>query len=293
MDKRILDHYREYSLFTYPGLYEDYLQSLPDDVKERGELLRKNFIHRTTLQAGNVGTNADLKYGDMTKMPWWRQAEDDNLATTAAMLAEFFRRGPQGLTSERNVENKLVLTCRYVAILMAATLKAKGIPARVRSGFASYFEGTKDAWDHWITQYWKESENRWVTIDVDGSWHRTGFDMYDMPEGKFDYSADAWLNVRQGKKEGNHFRNAGGFDGLISISWELFYDFHCLMNNEIIYLHHPEFIRLDTFKNLKEEKLNELDNLAQLMQNPDENFNQLLQIWETNKAYRLLKGALL
>lgn len=293
MDKRILDHYREYGLFTYPGLYEDYLKSLPDDVKELGELLRKNFLHRTTLEVGNVGTNADLKYGDMTKMPWWRQAEDDNLATTAAMLAEFFRRDERGLTLERNVEDKLVLTCRYVAILMASILKAKGISARVRSGFASYFEGTKDSWDHWITQYWDEFENRWITIDVDGSWHRTGFDMYDISDGKFDYSADAWLDVRQERKEGSRFRNAGGFAGLISIAWELFYDFHCLMNNEIMYLHHPEMTTLSNFKNLDESKRKEIDDLATLMQKPDENFDQLYHLWETNKEYRLLKGALL
>ncbi|RZP31377.1 hypothetical protein EXW68_09760, partial [Francisella tularensis subsp. mediasiatica] len=40
-------------------------------------LVRKNFIHRTTLAAGNTGTNADLKFGNMQKVPWWRQPEDD------------------------------------------------------------------------------------------------------------------------------------------------------------------------------------------------------------------------
>src|SRR5258708_36228963 len=154
MEQKILNHYLEYGLFTYPGLYEEYLKTLPDDVKELGLLLRKNFIHRTTLLAGNVGTNADLKYGDMTKVPWYRQAEDDNLATSAAMLAELFRRNAKGLTMETKVEGKVILTCRYVSILMASILKAKSIPARVRSGFAEYFEGVAVAWDHWITQYW-------------------------------------------------------------------------------------------------------------------------------------------
>ena len=139
MQKKVLEHYLEYGLFTYPGLYEDYLKTLPDSPKALGELLRKNFLHRSTLDAGNVGTNADLKYGDITKMPWWRQAEDDNLATTAAMLAEFFRRDQKGLTRERNVEDKLVLTCRYVAILMVSILNSKAIPSRVRSGFGNYF----------------------------------------------------------------------------------------------------------------------------------------------------------
>lgn len=292
--EKILEHYKKYGLFTYPSLYEDYLKSLTDDVKKLGELLRKNFLHRTTLASGNVETNADLKYGDMTKVPWWRQAEDDNLPTTAAMLAEFFRRDQRGLTMDRKVEDKLVLTCRHVATFMASVLKTKGIPARVRSGFAAYFEGFGNfAWDHWIIQYWKKSENRWVTVDVDGSWHRTGFDMYDIPEGKFDYSADAWINVRQGKIKGNYFRNAGGSHGLVCIAWELFYDFHCLMNSEIIYPHHPGFIMFSKFKKLDEDKLREIDGFARLMQNPDKNFDKLCEIWETNKEYRLLKGGLL
>ncbi len=293
MQQKVLDHYLQYGMFTYPGLYEEYLKKLPYDIKELGLLLRTNFIHRTTLDAGNIGTNKDLKYGDMSKIPWWRQAEDDNLATTAAMLAEFFRRDKNGLTMEKNVVDKLVLTCRHVAILMASILKAKYIPSRVRSGFAGYFEESTDAWDHWVTQYWKESESRWITIDVDGSWHKTGFDMYDLSDAKFDFSANTWLDVRQKKVDGTHFRNAGGYDGLIAIAWELFYDFHCLMNNEVIYLHSPEFILPKNFEKLTEEKLKEIDAFAVLLKNPDENFDKLHRIWETNKEYRLLKGGLL
>ncbi len=293
MQKRILNHYLQYGLFSYPGLYESYLKTLPDNPNKLGLLLRVNFIHRTTLDAGNIGTNFDLKYGDMTKMPWWKQAEDDNLPTSAAMLAEFFRRDSKGLTMNRKVEDKLVLTCRYVALLMASILKSKGVPARVRSGFASYFENTTEAWDHWITQYWKESEQRWVTLDVDASWHRTGFDMYQIPKGKFDFAPDAWLAVRRDIIAANHFKNAGGFEGLVSIAWALFHDFHCLMNNEKIYLHHPEMIMLNNFKKLDNKKLKEIDDLAFMMQNPDENFDQLSHIWETKKEYRLLKGALL
>lgn len=292
MNKKVLDHYLELGMFTYPGLYKDYLVSLPDDIRELGLLVRKNFIHRTTLDAGNKGTNADLKYGDMTQVPWYRQAEDDNLATASAMLAELFRRDSKGLVMDKK-EDKLVLTCRYVSILMASILKTKGIPARVRAGFAGYFEGEKVAWDHWVTQYWNNAEDRWVTIDVDGSLHRTGFDMYYIPEGKFDWSADAWIDVRKGIKDGNYFHNAGGFRGLITIVWQLFYDFHCLMNSEVLYLHHPEMAMLNNFPKLPEEQLQEIDTLARLMQKPDENFDELLHLWETKKEFRLLKGALL
>lgn len=288
-----MKYYLEYGLFTNPGLYEDYFRSLPDDPREIGKLLRNNFIHRTTLAAGNTWTNADMKFGDMTKVPWYRQAEDDNLTTVTAIIAELFRRDTKGLTNERKVEDKVVLTCRYITILMASILKSKGIPARVRSGFAGYWPFSKISSDHWINQYWNKDEERWVTLDVDGSFHETGFDMYDIPDGKFDYSADVWLNVRSDKVKGEHFHNGDGSTGLVVVAWELFYDFHCLMNSEILYLHHPEFTFPNKFKKLSEEKLQEIDELAKLMQDPDKNFEKLKNIWETKKEYRLLKGALL
>lgn len=293
MQQKVLDHYLEYGMFTYPGLYKDYFKSLPNNIEEIGYLLRWSFIHRTTLDAGNTFTNSDLKFGDMKKVPWYRQAEDDNLATATAIIAELFRRDGKGLTKERLVEDKVVLTCRHIAILMASILKAKGIPARVRSGFAEYWPWAKVSGDHWINQYWDKKGERWVSLDVDGSFHDTGFDMYDIPDGKFDFSANAWLDVRQNKAAGKHFWNSDGTKGLIVIAWELFYDFHSLMNNEVIYLHHPKLVLYSEFSKLPEDKLKEIDQLAELMLEPDENFSKLQKIWETNKEYRLLKGALL
>ena len=141
MDGKILDHYRQFSLFTNPGLYKDSLaKELPDDVLEIGKLVKMNTIHRMMLAMGNTGANADLKFGDMSKVPWWRQPEDDNLPTAAAMLAELYRRDARGLTFERRVEDRIVVTCRFVSILMASILKSKGIPTRVRSGNAPYFD---------------------------------------------------------------------------------------------------------------------------------------------------------
>ncbi|KKU11385.1 MAG: hypothetical protein UX65_C0002G0018 [Parcubacteria group bacterium GW2011_GWB1_46_8] len=296
---KITDNYLQFSQYTDPGLYgEVFKKSLPNDVREIGLLVRKQLIHRMVLKNGNTGSNADLRYGDTTRVPWTRQPEDDVFVTTSAMLAELFRRDPRGLVPDRAAENKLVLTCRFTTILMASLLKLKGIPARVRSGFAPYFvvdglpAGKSD--DHWINQYWDEKESRWVTIDVDGSIEGyLKFDPYDMPEETFDFSADAWLAVRSGKTDGDHFWNGGGNGGLMAISWELFYDFHCLMNDEIIYHHAPEITNFGKFDKLSEKQLAEIDDLAKLMQKPDDNFDQLKNIWETKKEFRLVKGGLI
>lgn len=298
MDNKILKHYQEFSTYTYPGLYEEKLKNdLPDDIRKIGFLVRKNFIHRTSLVAGNTGTNADLRFGDMNKVPWWRQPEDDILVTASAMLAELYRRDKRGFIENRDPKNKLVLTCRFVAIMMASILKSKGISARVRSGNAPYFdmgELGKVSTDHWINQYWDTSANRWVTIDVDGSLSLNDkFDPYDMPEGKFDFPADAWLKIRAGKIDPNYFHNAKPENGAIVVLWSLFYDFHSLMNDEIIYTHGPVYGGYEKFNSLTEAEFQKIDQLAALMQRPDENFDELKKIWETEKDFRLLSGGLL
>ncbi|MFA6081854.1 MAG: transglutaminase domain-containing protein [Patescibacteria group bacterium] len=298
MNDKILNHYLEFGLFTNPGLYKNILQhDLPDNIQEIGSLVRKNIIHRTTLEAGNVGTNYDLKFGDMKQVPWYRQPEDDNLPTTPAMLAELYRRDARGLTPNRKVEDKLILTCRFVSILTASILKSKGIPARVRSGNAPYFDmGSLGdvSTDHWINQYWKKDDNRWVTIDVDGSLSlKDKFNPYDMPNDKFDFPAVAWLNIRSGKVDPDHFYNASSDRGAIVVVWSLFYDFHSLMNDEVIYSHVPEFGTYKKFKKLSPKELEKIDMLAKLMLKPDENFDKLLEIWNTDRDLRLLKGGLL
>lgn len=293
LDSKLRDHYLSFSTFTYPGLYKQELIGLPNDVAELGLLIRKNIIHRTTLAAGNVDSNADLRFGDMTKMPWWRQPDDDVLPTAAAILAELHRMDDRGLVMDRTVENKPILTCRFVSILMATILKSKGIPARVRSGNAPYFEEAQSD-DHWINQYWSNEKGRWVTIDVDGSLSlNESFDPYDMPEGKFDFPAKAWLDIRAGKVKPDYFYNAGGFRGAMIVAWSLFYDFHSLMNDENIYMHLPEPVRVHEFPKLTEEQLKEIDDLAELMLDPDANFDKLKEIYDTKKEWRLLSGALL
>jgi hypothetical protein len=295
MNPKILDHYSQFSMYTNPGCYrEKVAKELPDSPREMGHLVRRQAIHRVTLLNGNKWSNADLRYGDMTKVPWWRQCEDDNLPTAAAMLAELYRRDARGFVSDRSEEHKLIVTCRFVAILTASILKAKGIPARVRSGFESYATPKPGvSCDHWITQYWDTKAERWVTIDVDCCMEEITFNPFDLPADTFEWSADVWLNVREGKVDPERYWNAGGHAGLMPIAWELLYDFHCLMGSEIIYLHGPKHLNIGEFEKITEEELKELDDLARLMQKPDENFDALQEVWGSNRKLRLLTGALL
>lgn len=295
MIEEIFEHYRQVGTYSYAGLYKEYFKTLPDDISELGRLVCSQVIHRVTLKQGNTGANEKLIYGDMTKYPWYRlRCEDDILLTAAAMTAELFRLDDRGFILQRATENKLVVTCRYVSVLMSAILKAKGIPCRSRAGFAPYICENKSG-DHWINQYWNERENRWITFDADGFFNDEdlGFNQFDIPNNQFDWAADTWLNIRNGKVDGEHFvyADALGTNSLKAVIRAIFYDFHAIMNDEISYKFQPCYID-GKFDKLTENDLMEIDELAKLMLDVDKNFNKLISIWNSNRKYRILNSPL-
>jgi len=291
MDEEILNHYLKFSTFTNPGCYKKFLQNLPDNVKELGDLISHQIIHRVTLKDGNKNFNEDLRYGDMNKFPWYRlRCDDDILPNAISMIAELLRLDSRGFKEDRKVEDKIVVTCRYVAILIASILKSKGIPCRVRSGFVPYFSETSG--DHWINQYWDKKRKIWVTIDADGFFDFLNFDQYDISEERFDWAAEVWLGLRNNKLNPEKFVIAGGENGLKAAIRAMMHDFHCLMNNEILYLQQPMYI-FNKFEKLTEKDFKEIDELAKLMLKPDKNFKELIKIWNTKKKFRILNGPLI
>lgn len=174
-------------------------------------------------------------------------------------------------------------------------MKAKGIPARARSGFAEYIHYDGIYYDHWITEYFDEKEDKWKLVDADEHCpdHKMGFDLNDIPYDKFLFGANAWLGIRRKEYKENtiFYASDPATLGLKAAIRGLFYDFHSLMNNEIIFLHMPKYIQDKDFE-LSEEEYKELDCLAKLMLNPNENFEKLQDIWENNSKFRIISGAL-
>ena len=265
---------------------------MPDNIPELAILICSQVIHRITLKEGNTNANQSLLYGDMTRFPWYRmRCEDDILQTAVSMTAELFRLDNRGFVLERQVENKIVVTCRYVSVLITSILKAKGIPCRSRSGFAPYFK-TGFSLDHWINQYWDKRQERWIAFDADFfEDNNLGFNQYDIPTTQYDWAAYTWLAIREGKIDGDTFLYAGGEKSLKAVIRAVFYDFHSLMNNEISYEFQPTYIA-NKFDKLSEDDFKEVDALARLMSNNDENFDTLLEIWNTNKKFRILNSPL-
>lgn len=293
MNESLRQHYLSTGTYTDAGTFHNYFVSLPDNIRELGNLICSQIIHRVTLKQGNINANKSLIYGDMTIFPWYRlRCEDDVFLTAAAMTNELFRTDDRGFTIDRRVENKIVVTCRYVSVLMSSILKAKGIPCRCRSGFAPYFS-EKESGDHWINQYWDDMCSNWVTFDADGFFENDvlGFDQYNIPPDRFDWAADTWLKIRKNEVDGQRYTYAGSLKSLEAAIRAIFYDFHSLMNNEISYKFQPTYVD-GKFCRLTESDFVEIDHLAELLLYPDKNFEALLDLWDNCKKFRILNSPL-
>lgn len=284
MREDIIEFYKSVSMYTNFGSYQEYFKNLPDDIDELIHLIRSNIIHRVELvEAYQENENKEeLK----ENFPWYRyRCEDDILLTAPAMMAELFRQDDRGLVLDREIRDKIVVTCRYMSVLCASILKAKGYICRVRSGFAPYFyEGV--ACDHWICQYYDSRTSRWVDVDTDGCYH-------DDANRKMIFAGEAWLSVRNGKRDVMDFVHGSDVTGMAMLARAVFLDFHSLMNDEISYLFMPTYIDTDKeFLSLSNEELAEIDKLAELLLDPDENFDEIRYLFRNDPKLRVINTPL-
>lgn len=289
MQENIIKFYRQTSCFTDLGYYRDFAVSLTDDIQNLCLLQRHQIIHPVAIMRQR-GVK-DTFHGDMTKIPADRLLfENERYQTAVSILAELLRREAV-YSTERKIENKLHLCCREQAILLAAILKAKGMAARVRSGFAGYISKDGVNHDHWITEYYDQEQERWVLTDADCCCEDVDFNIYDIPRERFIFGAQAYLGLREKRyrEEEISYASVPPTLGMKAALRALFYDFHSLMNDEIFFWHVPAYLAQKDM-GLSMEEYAQLDELAKLMFNPDENHEALRKVWEREDKYRIVSG---
>jgi hypothetical protein len=100
--------------------------------------------------------------------------------------------------------DRVATNCRGFTVLAVAMLRAHGVPARARCGFAGYFN--PGFWvDHWVVEYYEDG--RWKRgdaqiDDVVRAEFKINFDVTDMPPGTFLTGGEAWERFRRGADPG-------------------------------------------------------------------------------------------
>lgn len=175
------------ALPTDPAL-DALLVDLPTTVPELVKVVQGNILH--IFWATRYG----VEHSDEKKA-------EVQIRSAAEMLRRIHAIDPAPLTTVRPHAQKLVGNCRDFSTLMVALLQRQGVPARARCGFGTYFMDGKYE-DHWVAEYWNESEARWIQVDAQLDAFQqeqlgTDFDPLDTPHDRFLTGGRAWRLARE------------------------------------------------------------------------------------------------
>lgn len=189
-----LSDYARQSPYSDPREHAGDLKALPADLPDLSAVVRNLLVH---YRGSGIAFAPE------------RLAEIDNRWVDRILDADRGRFDAP-LSAPRPEAERVAGCCRDYTLLTVAALRAHGVPARSRIGFAGYFEA---GWhhDHVITECW--DGRRWVfadtQLDPSGPWP---FDTLDMPlgPGAFETAAQVWTGFRRGELDVSTYGVAPG-----------------------------------------------------------------------------------
>ena len=202
------------SKFTDPGAAGAVIDELPADLAALREASSQLVFH---YRAG----------GDWAEngVPAERAAEIDTRYADA-MFALLLGRGEPALARKRLPPDRVVGCCRDATLLFVSLARRKGIPARMRFGFAAYLHPGALI-DHVVAEAWDESAGRWRLIDgeMDGDWvPEVGgrpVDWMDLADDQFVTGPRAWQAARAGMSDPERHLTAPDLDAPELRGWPL------------------------------------------------------------------------
>jgi hypothetical protein len=274
-DERILDFYKTQGIRTKvrKGTFDDFPESIADICKTIQYLL----IHPAHLYLFGL------------KMPRER-INDKCKSTIQESLDQVKKFKNKPLIEYREPSDRVVNTCRQYAMFMCSVLRERGIPARCRCGFATYFS---NGWfeDHWICEYWNKKENKWIRVDaqiddiqiLECHIDRENINFTNLPKEAFFTAGVLWKLYRQGLVGGElcGYSVEEGQNGAWYIRGNMLRDFFALNKVEYRYQELTELMDRDYKPDEKELLL--LDEIADLTINIDKRFDEFISFHKNNK----------
>jgi hypothetical protein len=139
-------------------------------------------------------------------VPEERIAEERAIRPARNLVGVLTSLRPAPLAEPRTPDRRVVGTCRHFATLATALLRARGVTARARCGFATYFVPGRSV-DHWVVEY--QRDGRWVRVDIESLGGTRLERPDDLVPGQFLTGGESWTLYRAGSVDPDTF----GVDG--------------------------------------------------------------------------------
>ena len=266
-----LTYFSHFGKITDPDPYADLYTGLPSGIPSLVQVVQGLIVHVFWAE----------RYG--LRLTGERQAEVQ-LRSMERRLERTLELDPGLLTTPRPLDRKIVGNCRDFSVTLASMLQSKGIPARPRCGFGSYF--LPDHYeDHWVCEYWNEARQRWILVDaqldeLQRTALGTSFDTLDVPRDQFIVGGAAWKMCRSGQANPDQF---GIFDmhGMDFVRGDFIRDVAALNKVELLPWDCWGLILAD-YGSLPPDDLSLLDQLADLTHTDVPEFDRVRQLYESD-----------
>jgi hypothetical protein len=214
-----VERWIEHSPMSDPSDFASTLARLPSDIDAINRTIQGLLIHTDWLTAYGVD---EKSFGAVSRQT----------LPVATRLAAILKRDARPLDIPRLPDQRAVGTCRDFALLLCSILRSKGIPARVRCGFAGYFHS--DWEDHWVCEYWDRSAGIWRLSDpqMDQLIAMKCNASFNPPRQSFITACFAWLDCRSGRSDPNRFGH-GQTKGLWFLKVNVIRDHYAINNQEV------------------------------------------------------------
>ncbi len=271
-----LTYFAQYGKITHPGPYANLYAELPSEVPALVQVVQGLLVHVFWGERYGLSLSEERK-------------AEVQLRSMERRLARTLELDPSPLTTPRPNEQKIVGNCRDFSVTLASMLQSKGIPARPRCGFGTYF--IPDHYeDHWVCEYWNEAEQRWVLVDaqldeLQRNVLETSFNTLDVPRDQFIVGGAAWKMCRSGQANPDQF---GIFDmkGIEFVKGDFVRDVAALNKVELLPWDCWGMIFTD-YAALPPDDLSMLDRLADLTYRDVPDFDMVRQLYESDPRLRV------
>jgi hypothetical protein len=201
------------------------LEGLPDTPAELMKIARWSVV-------------SDLMLTQLHGLAVPEGRDDPQIRPASAMVERILELDPAPLAHHRPVDRRFLGNCRHFATLSCALIRHKGIPARVRAGFAGYFEPNTWA-DHWIIEYWGTSEDRWIRVDPQYpdtffAAMRAGATSESVAQSMYWSGGEAWGRCRRGDLDPDRCNMGGDNWGIGEVRGSVLYDLAALNQDEML-----------------------------------------------------------
>lgn len=269
-----LSYYAQQSKFSDPGKYSSLYQDLPTNIEAIANIVHGLVVHQDA-------TNS--LYGfELPKA----QLLEANTRYIEEILALIVDRDSASLTKTRVPKDRFVGSCRDFALLTCSILRAKGIPARLRCGFATYFH---DDWfpDHWVCEYWDLSSKAWRLVDSElgeeeKDYYHVDFDHINISRENFLVAGKVWLGAKNGQYNPDIYGvKAINIKGLWFIRADVYRDLASLNKIELLPWDYTKYYD-QRISELSEIDLLLTDQIASIISQEDVNFTKTQQLYRDN-----------